>query len=86
VVAKLAGLQLPAAAEASSDSDEESETEPATWQPPVGDAKLSDWTPKFADVRDDRVVLYGTLPRDVGMYDATLQARGKSGTLEIVKP
>ena len=75
----------------------------------MGDAKLSDWTPEFADVRDDRVVLYGTVLRDVGtfvyrvratnagtfgtpptyaegMYDSTLQARGKSGKLEIVKP
>ncbi|MFZ3186131.1 MAG: alpha-2-macroglobulin [Pseudomonas sp.] len=90
-------------------SEEEAEDETPAWQPPVGEAKLSDWTPEFADVRDDRVVLYGTVLRDVGtfvyrvratnagtfgtppayaegMYDATLQARGKSGTLEIVKP
>ena len=94
----------------SSDEDSgETEAEIPAWQPPVGDAKLSDWTPEFADVRDDRVVLYGTVQRDVGtfvyrvratnagtfgtppayaegMYDSTLQARGKSGTLEIVKP
>lgn len=107
---------LPATAQASSDEEEcsdecdsDGEQQAPAWQPPVGEAKLSDWTPEFADVRDDRVVLYGTVLRDVGtfvyrvratnagtfgtppayaegMYDATVQARGKSGTLQIVKP
>ena len=65
--------------------------------------------PDYVDVRDDRVVLYGTALRDVGtfvyrvratnagtfntlpayaegMYETTLQGRGKVGELEITKP
>ncbi|WP_322980527.1 alpha-2-macroglobulin [Pseudomonas sp. C11] len=79
------------------------------WIPPVGEMAMSDWHPEFADVREDRVVLYGTVYRNAtsfvyrvratnagtfgtppayaeGMYDTTLQARSKAGTLEIVKP
>ncbi len=77
------------------------------WQAPMGDA--NGWHPDYADIRDDRVILYGTLSRDVGtftyrvratnagtffvpapfaegMYNRKLQARGKSGMLEVVKP
>ena len=34
------------------------------WQSPVGIAS-STWTPEYADVRDDRVVIYGTATTDV---------------------
>jgi hypothetical protein len=40
--------------------------EPAAWQPPIGEPDRSDWHPDYADVRDDRVVLYGTLTHDAG--------------------
>ncbi|MEO4045727.1 alpha-2-macroglobulin [Pseudomonas sp. CAU 1711] len=90
------------------DEEGEYEQEPG-WQPPIGEYAMSDWRPEFADVRDDRVVLYGTVYRDAatfvyrvratnagtfgtppayaeGMYDSSQQARGKAGTLTIVKP
>ncbi|RMT93061.1 hypothetical protein ALP39_02642 [Pseudomonas marginalis pv. marginalis] len=80
-----------------------------TWQAPIGETELSNWQPDYVDVRDDRVVLYGTALRDVGtfvyrvratnagtfntppayaegMYETTLQGRGKVGQLEITKP
>lgn len=101
----------PAPVTAASEEDEYSEEEPEqpSWQPPVGESALSDWNPDFADLRDDRVVLYGTVYRDAatfvyrvratnagtfgtppayaeGMYDTSQQARGKAGTLKIVKP
>ncbi|HSX90850.1 MAG TPA: alpha-2-macroglobulin [Pseudomonas sp.] len=102
----------PAPVSASEDEEEgyseEYGGQPA-WQPPIGESAMSDWAPDFADVRDDRVVLYGTLYRNAstftyrvratnagtfgtppayaeGMYDTSMQARGKSGTLQIVKP
>jgi uncharacterized protein YfaS (alpha-2-macroglobulin family) len=79
------------------------------WQAPIGETDLSNWQPDYVDVRDDRVVLYGTALRDVGtfvyrvratnagtfntppayaegMYETTLQGRGKVGQLEITKP
>jgi hypothetical protein len=42
--------------------------EPAAWQPPIGEPDRSDWHPDYADVRDDRVVLYGTLSHDAGTF------------------
>lgn len=50
--------------------DEYSEEEPEqpSWQPPVGEPGMSDWHPEFADVRDDRVVLYGTVYRDAATF------------------
>ncbi len=88
---------------------EASEEEADTWQAPIGETELSNWQPDYVDVRDDRVVLYGTALRDVGtfvyrvratnagtfntppayaegMYETTLQGRGKVGQLEITKP
>lgn len=40
---------------------------PAAWLAPIGEAGNS-WMPEYADVRDDRVILYGTLTRDVGTF------------------
>ncbi|OGT83400.1 MAG: alpha-2-macroglobulin [Gammaproteobacteria bacterium RIFCSPLOWO2_02_FULL_61_13] len=39
---------------------------PAAWRPPIGEPDRSDWHPDYADVRDDRVVLYGNLSHDAG--------------------
>jgi uncharacterized protein YfaS (alpha-2-macroglobulin family) len=88
--------------------DDGGETQAApAWQAPLGEP--GGWQPGNADIRDDRVILYGVLGRDAGsftyrvratnagkfilpapfaegMYDRQLQARGKSGVLEIVKP
>ncbi|HLD68075.1 MAG TPA: MG2 domain-containing protein, partial [Pseudomonas sp.] len=38
------------------------------WQAPVGEPGMSDWRPDFADVRDDRVVLYGTVYRAAATF------------------
>ena len=88
---------------------EEDSQEEESWQAPIGETELSNWQPEYVDVRDDRVVLYGTALRDVGtfvyrvratnagtfntppayaegMYETTLQGRGKVGQLEITKP
>jgi len=48
--------------EASGDADGEA------WDAPLGEAAGSDWRPEFADIRDDRVVLYGDLGRDAGTF------------------
>ncbi|WP_347928975.1 alpha-2-macroglobulin [Pseudomonas helvetica] len=87
----------------------ENSEEANAWQAPIGESELSNWQPDYIDVRDDRVVFYGTALRDVGtfvyrvratnagtfntppayaegLYQTTLQGRGKVGQLEIVKP
>jgi uncharacterized protein YfaS (alpha-2-macroglobulin family) len=38
------------------------------WQSPVGDYSRSTWYPEFVDVRDDRLVLYGTASRDAQTF------------------
>ncbi|MED5526251.1 MAG: alpha-2-macroglobulin [Pseudomonadota bacterium] len=38
------------------------------WQPPVGVGKLSDWSPQWLNVREDRLVLYGTAWRDAKTF------------------
>ena len=43
------------------------------WQPPIGVGERSDWSPSWLNVREDRVVLYGTASRDVGTF--TYKAR-----------
>ena len=110
---------LPPEPETASGEDSEGEGEESeyvednqeadTWQAPIGETALSNWQPDYVDVRDDRVVLYGTALRDAGtfvyrvratnagtfntppayaegMYETTLQGRGKVGQLEITKP
>jgi len=37
------------------------------WRPQVG-TRLSDWSPEYADVREDRIVLYGTVGRDARRF------------------
>jgi uncharacterized protein YfaS (alpha-2-macroglobulin family) len=43
------------------------------WQPPIGTAG-STWAPEYADVRDDRVVIYGTALRDVRQFVYRIRA------------
>ncbi len=38
------------------------------WQPPVGMAQHSDWSPQWLNVREDRLVLYGTAWRDAKTF------------------
>lgn len=54
------------------EEDEYSE-EPSGWQLPIGVNEQSDWLPAWLNVREDRVVLYGTASRDVGTF--TYKAR-----------
>ncbi|MCK9797568.1 alpha-2-macroglobulin [Pseudomonas sp. MAFF 302030] len=91
------------------DKEASGEEDDGAWQAPVGESELSNWQPEYMDVRDDRVVFYGTVLRDAatfvyrvratnagtfntppayaeGLYQTTLQGRGKVGQLEIVKP
>jgi uncharacterized protein YfaS (alpha-2-macroglobulin family) len=51
-----------------SNSDDEEATSAHRWQSPAGDYNRSTWYPEFVDVRDDRLVLYGTLTRDVQTF------------------
>ena len=61
-----------ASSEESEDSEseyvEEDNQEADAWQAPIGETELSNWQPDYVDVRDDRVVLYGTALRDVGTF------------------
>ena len=69
--------QVEASSGAEQDSDAETESEASSepaWQPPVGEAALSDWQPEFADVRDDRVVLYGTVWRNAASFTYRVRA------------
>ena len=68
---------LPPEPEAASSEDgegeaseyvEEDSQEEESWQAPIGETELSNWQPDYVDVRDDRVVLYGTALRDVGTF------------------
>lgn len=61
-------FQLPAQPQETSDEEGEADETVPTWQPPVGDSARSDWRPDFVDVRDDRVVLYGSVGRDVKTF------------------
>lgn len=53
--------------EESGDEEGDSQEDPS-WQSPLGANSLSDWQPDFVDVRDDRVVLYGNVGRDVRTF------------------
>ncbi len=58
-------LQPPKVAEEAAEGEGD-HTAPATptWQSPIGTSG-STWAPEYADVRDDRVVIYGTATRNV---------------------
>lgn len=64
--------QAPSAPSRNSEEDgdgEEGDAEESNaWQSPLGSNDLSDWQPDFVDVRDDRVVLYGSVGRDVRTF------------------
>ncbi len=55
---------------------------PEGWQSPLGNQPGSDWQPHYADVRDDRVVLYGNVSRDAAtfVYRARATNAGRFGT------
>jgi len=43
------------------------------WQSPIG-TSASTWQPEYADVRDDRVVIYGSATRDVQQFVYRIRA------------
>ncbi len=45
----------------------------ARWRPPIGGTK-STWALEYADVREDRVVLYGTVTRDAQLFVYKIKA------------
>jgi uncharacterized protein YfaS (alpha-2-macroglobulin family) len=57
---------------ASAGSSDQAPAQPV-WQSPVGVAG-STWSPQYADVRDDRVVIYGTATRGVGEFIYRIRA------------
>jgi hypothetical protein len=73
-----------AQAESSDNGDGEDQHE-AAWQSPIGEAGQGDWDPYYADVRDDRVVLYGTLQRDTGTLVYRVRAVN-AGTFAVPPP
>ena len=69
-----------------SDADQEdeggdSEVTPAAWRSPVG-LSTSTWQPEYADVREDRVVIYGTATPDVREFIYRIKA-SNAGTFTV---
>lgn len=55
------------------DSGSASDTQSEQWAAPVGSAKSS-WKPDYADVREDRVVLYGTVENTAHLFVYKIKA------------
>lgn len=56
------------------ESDDGDEADAPAWQSPLGEADRSDWRPDYADIREDRVVLYGSLTRAIGHFTYRVRA------------
>ncbi|MES2552029.1 MAG: alpha-2-macroglobulin family protein, partial [Pseudomonadota bacterium] len=56
-----------------------------SWQAPLGEANYTTWQPEYADIREDRVVLYGSLGRNVGSFVYRVRATN-AGTFQIPAP
>ncbi|MGZ8252492.1 MAG: alpha-2-macroglobulin family protein, partial [Methylophilaceae bacterium] len=56
-----------------------------TWQAPLGEANYTTWQPEYADIREDRVVLYGTLGRNIGSFVYRVRATN-AGKFQIPAP
>ncbi|TPG04688.1 alpha-2-macroglobulin family protein [Rhodanobacter glycinis] len=65
------------------DEGGDSEVKPATWRSPIG-LSTSTWQPDYADIREDRVVIYGTATPDVREFVYRIKA-SNAGTF-IVPP
>lgn len=53
--------------------EEGSDADTPSWIAPIGELG-NQWQPEYADVRDDRVILYGTLSRDMGSFTYRVRA------------
>jgi len=60
---------------------EETPTEQPAWRSPIG-TPASTWALEYADVRDDRVVIYGTALRNVGEFVYKIRATN-AGTFVV---
>ena len=70
-------------ADDASDEGGDSEVKPAAWRSPIG-LSTSTWRPEYADIREDRVVIYGTATPDVREFVYRIKATN-AGTF-IVPP
>jgi len=57
----------------SSDQAGDSEVKPQGWRSPIG-LSSSTWQPEYADIREDRVVIYGTAAPDVREFVYRIKA------------
>jgi uncharacterized protein YfaS (alpha-2-macroglobulin family) len=55
------------------DQGGDSEVKPQAWRSPVG-LSSSTWQPEYADIREDRVVIYGTATPDVREFVYRIKA------------
>ena len=62
---------MPSQDEGSTDAD--ATLAPAAWRAPIGLAS-STWKPEYADIREDRVVIYGTATTDVREFVYRIKA------------
>ena len=76
-------LQPSPVAEAGDDAnaDTRAATNPPAWRSPIG-LGSSTWNLEYADVRDDRVVIYGTATRDVQQFVYRIRATN-AGTFVV---
>jgi uncharacterized protein YfaS (alpha-2-macroglobulin family) len=65
------------------DDGGDSEVKPTAWRSPIG-LSTSTWQPEYADIREDRVVIYGTATPDVREFVYRIKA-SNAGTF-IVPP
>jgi uncharacterized protein YfaS (alpha-2-macroglobulin family) len=75
--------QQQANTDSQSDNGGDSEVKPAAWRSPIG-LSTSTWQPDYADIREDRVVIYGTATPDVREFVYRIKA-SNAGTF-IVPP
>lgn len=68
IVELLPGGAEPVVNMAPQGDEAEEEADGGGWDSPLGEAEWSDWMPEFADVRDDRLVLYGDLTREASSF------------------
>ena len=55
-------------------AEDAANTQAIAWQAPVGDAAKSTWSLDYADVREDRVVLYGAISAEVKTFVYRIKA------------
>ncbi len=62
-------------------AEHEDDAEDSGWQPPIGSAKSS-WRPEYADIREDRIVLYGSVGSNVAEFVYKIKATNR-GTFAV---